>query len=540
MSHIYHERQLGGLCGVHCLNNLLQGPHFGPGDLAEIGVQLDQEELLLFGGSSGAAAGLPSPSIDPSAPNDPGASPAAGSTDRAAAAEPQAYNVDSSADGGNFSIQVLTIALKRSQLEVLPSKHPHAREAMKDPASACDAFMLQYRDHWFAVRKVADCWWNLNSTRKKPAMVSPFYLAAWLGQLQAEGYTVFLVMGDRWPEAARPQDESKPEENFHEIFELLEDGKKSGGNPLAGGEENDDDVIIPPDPEEDAAIARRLAAEDDNGSRGGLYNELLHAQRHMQRGAPVPQSRSSHQGGLDWGLPGQVPNNDGWSWQSIWDAFQGSSPAAASSSSAPPPPRRNTTDADRLSDMGFREPQIRVAQELTRGKSSSSALQLLVGAAGHDQVPTDGKQIARDIQEAVLGLDTDAHAAFGERLLRLVSLLCLEQASLEAAQPHLSSDALAEFVRTLLRNRKAWPAESHGAADIVVQLLLTYPTGASTMEAGARRGRQAPTSASSQPSRALEIEAPPEISQSWICCIPVPDCWGEPPREDGEGAACRR
>ncbi|CAL1154050.1 unnamed protein product, partial [Cladocopium goreaui] len=122
--YIYHERQLGGLCGVHCLNNLLQGPHFGPGDLAEIGVHLDQQERALVRQATGEVG-----------------------------TGAEEYNVDSSADGGNFSIQVLSVALKRFELELVSSRHPNMKVAMKDPSEATEAFLCQSRDHWFAIRK---------------------------------------------------------------------------------------------------------------------------------------------------------------------------------------------------------------------------------------------------------------------------------------------------------------------------------------------------------------------------------------------------
>ena len=41
---IYHEQQLSALCGVHALNNLLQGPYCGAGDLAAIAHDLDAAE----------------------------------------------------------------------------------------------------------------------------------------------------------------------------------------------------------------------------------------------------------------------------------------------------------------------------------------------------------------------------------------------------------------------------------------------------------------------------------------------------------------
>jgi ataxin-3 len=33
---VYHESQVAALCGVHCLNTLLQGPFFSEVDLASV------------------------------------------------------------------------------------------------------------------------------------------------------------------------------------------------------------------------------------------------------------------------------------------------------------------------------------------------------------------------------------------------------------------------------------------------------------------------------------------------------------------------
>lgn len=41
---LYHEKQVASLCGVHCLNALLQGPTFSEMDLGQIALELDQQE----------------------------------------------------------------------------------------------------------------------------------------------------------------------------------------------------------------------------------------------------------------------------------------------------------------------------------------------------------------------------------------------------------------------------------------------------------------------------------------------------------------
>ena len=45
------------MCGVHCINALLQGPYFDEINLSQIAIDLDQEEIsLLGGGAAGAEA----------------------------------------------------------------------------------------------------------------------------------------------------------------------------------------------------------------------------------------------------------------------------------------------------------------------------------------------------------------------------------------------------------------------------------------------------------------------------------------------------
>ena len=50
--YVYFEKQSNDrLCGVHCLNALLQGPYFDPIMLSEIGLKLDEMERQLYRGS---------------------------------------------------------------------------------------------------------------------------------------------------------------------------------------------------------------------------------------------------------------------------------------------------------------------------------------------------------------------------------------------------------------------------------------------------------------------------------------------------------
>jgi ataxin-3 len=90
---IYHEKQVASLCGVHCLNTLLQANAFNAIDLSQIAQELDrrEREVLAEGGMS--------------------------SKDYLAFVAGDSQNVS---DEGNFSIQVLSEALKVYNISCVP------------------------------------------------------------------------------------------------------------------------------------------------------------------------------------------------------------------------------------------------------------------------------------------------------------------------------------------------------------------------------------------------------------------------------------
>jgi ataxin-3 len=88
-------------------------------------------------------------------------------------------------------------------------------EAQQNPVAET-GFICNLQSHWFALRKFpnevlstanqsrnasdsTDQWVNLNSILEHgPEIISDFYLSAYLAQLQAEGYSIFVVRGE-WP-----------------------------------------------------------------------------------------------------------------------------------------------------------------------------------------------------------------------------------------------------------------------------------------------------------------------------------------------------
>lgn len=153
---VYFEKQSNDrLCGVHCLNALLQAPYFDPIMLSEIGLKLDEMEREILSSSESNA------------------------------------NVD---DDGNYNIQVLTNALNLYGCEVRPLK-PREAISLLEKYEKVEALIFNSSTHWYAIRKIDNIWFNLNSTNSYPGpeIISDFYLSAFIQGAEDIGYTNFLV-----------------------------------------------------------------------------------------------------------------------------------------------------------------------------------------------------------------------------------------------------------------------------------------------------------------------------------------------------------
>lgn len=164
----YFEQQEASLCGQHLLNNLLQGPYFQASDLGQIAQELDQQEVAL---------GLREP-------------------------HGQSQNVDLA---GNFSIQVLETALQRQfGLSLSRDCAPALKSIQLQDLGQMEqtAFVFNFHDHWFCVRWLgasAGDFYELNSLKDSPRLMSKTTLGMTVSQMQNEGWSVFAVQGDRLP-----------------------------------------------------------------------------------------------------------------------------------------------------------------------------------------------------------------------------------------------------------------------------------------------------------------------------------------------------
>merc|ERR1719362_1273672 len=77
---------------------------------------------------------------------------------------------------GNFSIEVLRTALMNLYSRSLPSIQ---QENMKNQeVTEVEGFICNRQAHWFAIRKINGRFWNLNSTKERPEIITHFLLAA--------------------------------------------------------------------------------------------------------------------------------------------------------------------------------------------------------------------------------------------------------------------------------------------------------------------------------------------------------------------------
>ena len=246
-SSLYHEKQLSALCGVHALNNLLQGPFFGAGDLAQLALSLDDAERALLDDA-----------------------------ELAAAASAGSHRIDMNT--GDFSIDVLSSALAQHSLQIVNVDHAEVAEGTADQPEAEEGFLVHKSSHWFGLRRVASMWWNVDSKLPRPMLIAEEHLAPFISKLRLDGCSLhvgepskksasmpdqhqltprvtprFSVRGAALPlPSARASNEAGHEAVFHPIDYLLEHP------PLDPTTYTPTDLLYTADDEQSAAAAEAL------------------------------------------------------------------------------------------------------------------------------------------------------------------------------------------------------------------------------------------------------------------------------------------
>eukprot|EP01088_Endostelium_zonatum_P017717 TRINITY_DN5367_c0_g1_i1.p1 TRINITY_DN5367_c0_g1~~TRINITY_DN5367_c0_g1_i1.p1 ORF type:complete len:294 (+),score=86.14 TRINITY_DN5367_c0_g1_i1:61-942(+) len=164
---VYHEKQDAGLCAVHALNSLLQGPYYTEVDLATIALEFDRREKAVMSEMG---------------------------TETNEFLRYMAEDSGNVADDGNYSVQVIQTALDVWNLKLITIESPDAKASKANPLGE-QAFVCNLSSHWLTIRLIDGDWFNFNSLLDKPQFLSPFYLSAFLDTLISQGYSIFVVKG---------------------------------------------------------------------------------------------------------------------------------------------------------------------------------------------------------------------------------------------------------------------------------------------------------------------------------------------------------
>jgi len=164
---IYHEKQVGSMCALHCVNNVLQGPVFQQHHFFAAADKLDAEERRLLGGAVGLDYG------------------------------------NARADGF-FNVQVISEVLKSKGLSVV-SMNSEEMKGAKVPIEKEQAYILNKREHWFSIRRFGTDggfepqWFDLNSCIKVPRHYNTRDIQWHISDAVKEGYSVFAIRGKMEP-----------------------------------------------------------------------------------------------------------------------------------------------------------------------------------------------------------------------------------------------------------------------------------------------------------------------------------------------------
>lgn len=159
--YVYWELQnrYSQLCGMHCINALLQGPFVSEKKLFQIAKDLDEEQKKLLGDQEILGEDL--------------------------------SNMDKT---GNFNIQVITKALSEFNVELHPIKKNECQKKLSQKDNQIEAVVFNSSSHWFCIRKIDNVWYNLNSANSLPGpqIISDFYLDAFIKGTEEIGFTNFI------------------------------------------------------------------------------------------------------------------------------------------------------------------------------------------------------------------------------------------------------------------------------------------------------------------------------------------------------------
>lgn len=135
---------------------------------------------------------------------------------------------------------MIQTALKQWNLELIPYKRQSelAKLAREHPTQM-QAYICNFKQHWYTIRKIGKYWFNLNSMFRGPELISDTYLAVLLKQLETDGYSIFIVDGEL-PKSEADRHLNEIELNTREILNRQVQGRATSSSVTNEGFDDDE------------------------------------------------------------------------------------------------------------------------------------------------------------------------------------------------------------------------------------------------------------------------------------------------------------
>ncbi|CAD2105118.1 ataxin-3, putative [Plasmodium vinckei lentum] len=173
--YVYWEKQGNDrMCGLHCINSILQGPYYSEDTLAKIGKEIDEKEKEFLKMSSNELIRTNSSNV---------------------------------LDDGFINISVLIESLRRKNILL---KNAFEEDLTKIISSGHQdiGYICNLEQHWFSVRKIHNTWYVLDSLKSAPLFIKDINLKCYFNDIFKK-YHIFSVQNMN-PYISLP----KPDINF--------------------------------------------------------------------------------------------------------------------------------------------------------------------------------------------------------------------------------------------------------------------------------------------------------------------------------------
>ncbi|KJP88039.1 hypothetical protein AK88_02314 [Plasmodium fragile] len=164
--YVYWEKQGNDrMCGLHCINAMLQGPHYSEDVLASIGREIDEKEREFLKCSGGAGE--------------------SGMNDL------MRKNSSNVLDDGFINISVLIECLRRKNISVKNTFQDDLKKIISSDHQDI-GFICNLAQHWFCIRKIYNTWYVLDSLKSGPLYIKDINLKYYFNDI-INKYHVFSV-----------------------------------------------------------------------------------------------------------------------------------------------------------------------------------------------------------------------------------------------------------------------------------------------------------------------------------------------------------